>query len=107
MSTYRVELLVRQMDNDKVVALYHSEDLELPFVPTVGMQFKHGTSVWLWEYEDGELMPRVETVTYDFTEKTLVCLFTVDKPLKSSFWTKIEGDKIEESGYPAYYQTRS
>lgn len=107
MSTYKVELLVRQMENGKVVALYHSDDLELPFVPTVGMQFQHGISTWLWETADGELMPGVETVTYDFNQLVLVCLFTVHKPLKSSFWTKIEGDNIEKSTYPAYYQTRS
>lgn len=107
MNIYRVELLVRQMDNGKIVALYHSEDLELPFLPTVGMQFMQGTSTWLWEYADGELMPKVETITYDFDEQVFVCIFTVDKPLTSDFWTKIEGNKIEESRYPAYYQTRS
>lgn len=107
MNTYRVELLVRQILNGKVVALYVRDDLELPFVPTIGMQFKQGTSTWLWETDDGELMPAIETVTYDFDEETIVCLFTVEKPLKASFWTKIEGADIEKSTYPAYYRPRS
>jgi hypothetical protein len=107
MSTYRVELLVRQMWEGKVVALYVRDDLELPFVPTVGMQFKQGASTWLWETDKGELMPGIETVTYDFDEETFVCLFTVEEPLSASFWTKIEGADIERSTYPAYYQTRS
>lgn len=107
MSTYRVELLVRQIVKGEVVALYVSEDLEVPFVPTVGMRFKQGASTWLWETNNGELMPAVETVTYDFDEETFVCLFTVEEALKSGFWTKIEGADIEGSTYPAYYQTRS
>jgi hypothetical protein len=107
MSTYRVELLVRQMVKDVVVALYVSQDLQLPFVPAVGMQFKQGISTWLWETDNGELMPGIETVTYDFDEEVFVCLFTVEKPLNSAFWTKIEGTGIEKSTYPAYYKTRS
>jgi hypothetical protein len=106
MNTYRVELLVRQVVSGKVVALYVSDDLELPFVPSVGMQFKQGNSTWLWETDEGELMPAIETVTYDLDEKTLVCLFTVEQPLNASFWTKIEGADIEKSTYPAYYQAR-
>ena len=107
MNNYRVKLLVRQMAKGKVVALYVSDDIELPFVPTVGMQFKKGASTWLWETDNGELMPGIETVTYDFDEETFVCLFTVEEPLKASFWTKIEGADIEKSTYPAYYLTRS
>lgn len=107
MKTYRVELLVREMLKGKVVALYVRDDIELPFVPTIGMRFKQGTSTWLWETDDGELMPAVETVTYDFDEETIVCLFTIEKSLKANFWTKIEGDDIEKSTYPAYYQPRS
>lgn len=107
MSTYRIELLVRQMVKGEVVALYVSEDLKLPFVPTVGMQFKQGASTWLWETDNGELMPQVETVTYDFDEDTFVCLFTVEKSLNASFWKKIQGADIGNSTYPAYYQSRS
>jgi hypothetical protein len=94
------------MSEGKVVALYVRDDLQLPFVPTVGMQFKQGASTWLWETDKGELMPAIETVTYDFDEETLVCLFTVEEPLTASFWTKIEGADIERSTYPPYYQVR-
>lgn len=107
MNKYRVELLVRHVVNGKVVALYVRDDLELPFVPTVGMQFKQGTSTWLWETDKSELMPAIETVIYDFDEETLVCLFTVNEELNASFWKKIEGADIERSTYPAYYQPRS
>jgi hypothetical protein len=107
MNSYKVELLVRQVVKGEVVALYVSEDLELPFVPSVGMQFKQGTSTWLWEIEGGELMPKIEAVICDLDQETLVCLFTVEKSLKSGFWTKIEGADIEKSTYPAYYQARS
>jgi len=107
MNTYRVELLVRQVVKGEVVALYVSDDLELPFVPSVGMRFKQGNSTWLWETDEGELLPAIEAVTYDLDEKTLVCLFTVEKALNASFWTKIEGADIEKSTYPAYYQARS
>jgi len=107
MNPYRVELLVRQVSKGKVVALYVSQDLELPFVPTVGMRFKQGTSTWLWETDKGELMPEVEAVICDLDEEAIVCLFTVEESLNASFWTKIEGADIERSTYPPYYQTRS
>lgn len=107
MSEHRVELLVRLRLNGRLEALYVSEDLALPFVPSVGMQFKQGNSTWLWETETGELMPSVEAVIYDLDEQVLVCLFTVDQPLKSSFWSKIEGDDINDSTYLAYFEPRS
>jgi hypothetical protein len=107
MTNHKIELLVREMSNEKVVALYVRSDLELPFVPVIGMQFKQGTSTWLWEIDGGELMPKIEAVIYDLDKETLVCLFTVEKPLKSGFWTKIKGAGIEKSTYPAYYQARS
>jgi hypothetical protein len=106
MATHKVSLLVRHVSEGQLIGLYVREDLNLPFVPTVGMQFKQGISTWLWETDSGELMPAIETVTYDFDEETFVCLFTVDAPLKASFWTKIEGADIERSTYPPYYQTR-
>lgn len=107
MNLHKVQLLVRQVKKGEVVALYVRDDLELPFVPTVGMQFKQGISAWLWETDKGELMPGIETVTYDFDEEKFVCLFTVEEALNASFWNKIEGANIERSTYPAYCQTRS
>lgn len=107
MTTYRVELLVRELSNGNLVAIYVSDDLELPFVPTVGMRFMQGTSTWLWETKTGELMPAVESVTYNLDEGLFVCVFTVDEPLKSAFWTKIEGADIQRSIYPPYFEARS
>ena len=106
MGMYKIEFLVREIDGDEIVALYVSSDLELPFVPAVGMQFKQGNSTWLWETGSGELMPQVETVTYDLDENLFVCLFTVNKSLKSSFWTKIESEEIDNSSYLAYFNAR-
>lgn len=107
MSTYRVELLVREVSDGELVALYASDDLKLPFVPTVGMQFKQGASTWLWETNTGELMPQVEAVTYDLDEDLFVCVFTVGQFLKSSFWTRIDGADIHKSSYLYYIKARS
>jgi hypothetical protein len=107
MATYKVELLVRELSNGKLVAVYVSDDLELPFVPTVGMRFKQGTSTWLWETKTGELMPSVESVTYDLDESVFVCIFTVDQPLKSAFWTKTDGEDLTRSSYLPYFEARS
>jgi hypothetical protein len=106
MSTYKVTLLVRHVSEGQLIGLYVRDDLNLPFVPTVGMQFKQGTSTWLWETYGRELMPSVETVTYDFDEEAFVCLLTVDDALSSSFWTYIPSEKLENSIYPAYFQPR-
>lgn len=107
MSTHKVVLLVREMSGGQLQALYVREDLQFPFVPTVGMGFKQGTSTWLWETDKGELMPKVEAVTYDLDEEMFVCLLTVNQALKASFWKKLEGADLERSMYPAYFQARS
>jgi hypothetical protein len=107
MNTYRVELVVRELSGGKLVALYVSDDLELPFVPTVGMRFMQGASTWLWETNTGELMPSVESVTYNLDEGAFVCVFTVDKPLKSAFWTKIDEQDLKRSVYLPYFEARS
>jgi hypothetical protein len=107
MSMYKVVLLVREMSAGRLTRLYVREDLQLPFVPTLGMQFKQGISTWLWETGDSELMPQVETVTYDLDEEMFVCLLTVDRPLNSSFWTRIDEADFEKSIYPSYIEPRS
>jgi len=107
MSTYKVVLLVREVSSEQLQALYVRENLQLPFVPTIGMSFKQGTSTWLWETSKGELMPTVEAVTYDLDEEMFVCLLTVNQPLKASFWTKLEGADLERSIYLTYFQARS
>lgn len=104
--TYRVELLVREVVDSELVALYVSDDLELPFVPTMGMQFKQGTSTWLWETQTDELMPKVEAVTYNLDENLFVCVFSVNESLSSSFWSKIEKSDLEHSVYLSYFQAR-
>ncbi|RNF30687.1 hypothetical protein NM04_11240 [Massilia aurea] len=107
MSMHKVTLLVRHVANGQLVGLYVRAEMELPFVPTVGMQFKQGTSTWLWETDSGELMPSIETVTYDLDDGVFVCLFTVDQPLKASFWTPISRDKLANSSYVPYFQPRN
>lgn len=106
MNTYNVTLLVRQVTEGDLMGLFVRDDLKWSFVPTVGMQFKKGSSTWLWETYGGELMPSVETVTYDLDEDTFVCLLTVDDALSSSFWTHIPEEELESSGYLAYFQPR-
>jgi hypothetical protein len=106
MTNHRVDLVVREITNGKVVAFY-VRDLQLPFVPTIGMQFRQGASCWLWETESSELMPKVEAVSYDLDEKVISCLFTVTSPLKSSFWTKMEGEALERAVYASYFEART
>jgi hypothetical protein len=103
---HKITLLVRHLSDGHLIGLYVRDDLKLPFVPTVGMQFKQGISTWLWETSRGELMPSVETVTYDFDEEAFVCLLTVGEALNSRFWTHIPSEKLESSIYPAYFQSR-
>jgi hypothetical protein len=104
---HKVTLLVRHLSEGQLGGLYVRDDLKLPFVPTVGMQFKQGTSTWLWETSKGELMPSVETVTYDLDEEAFVCLLTVSEPLKASFWTEIPRERLNSSIYLPYFQPRN
>jgi hypothetical protein len=60
-----VKLIVRVVNGKQVVGGY-VRDLELPFVPTIGMKFEQGSSTWLWETVNGkELNPSVQEVIYD------------------------------------------
>ena len=85
---YKVKFVVRHKSEGYTLGGY-VRDLELPFVPIIGMQFKQGVSTWLWETGKGELAPKVEAVVYDLDEELFACLFTVDQELNSSFWTRI------------------
>ncbi|WP_193453247.1 hypothetical protein [Pseudomonas nitroreducens] len=68
----------------------YCREIELPFVPTVGMRFEQGISTTLWETTSGdELSPAVEQVIYDLDEEMFVCLFTVESPLAASFWENL------------------
>jgi hypothetical protein len=83
---HKVKFIVRHVSNGELQGGYVRE-LELPFVPTIGMGFKQGASTWLWETGEGELAPTVEAVVYDLDDDVFACLFTVDKELVASFWT--------------------
>ena len=94
---YKVKLIARLRSDDLSVAGY-AHELDLPFVPVVGMKFKQGTSTWLWETANGELAPKIEEVVYDLDEDLFACLFTVDQVLRSSFWKEF-GSETMEAGY--------
>jgi hypothetical protein len=103
---HQVTLLVRHLSEGRLVGLYVRDDLKLPFVPFVGMQLKQGASTWLWETKTGELMPKVESVTYDLDESIFVCLFTVEEPLNAAFWTRIDEEDLDQSIYLPYFERR-
>jgi hypothetical protein len=104
---HKVKLVVRHLSDGTLMGGYVRE-LDLPFVPSIGMRFKQGASTWLWETEAGKLAPPVEQVIYDIDEETIVCLFTVDAALKSAFWETLNyakyGDGCAEL---VYFQRRS
>ena len=83
---HKVMLAVRVVQHGEVVRGYFHE-LELPFVPTVGMRFEQGSSTTLWEtITRKQIDPAVGRVIYDLDEGLIVCLFTVDLPLAATFW---------------------
>lgn len=83
---YKILLAVRVVRHGVTEGGY-SRELELPFIPTVGMHFEQGISTTLWETTTGEeLDPAVERVIYDLDENIFVCLFTIPLPLAASFW---------------------
>lgn len=89
---FKILLAVRVVSDGEVHEGYVRE-LLLPFIPTLGMRFEQGTSTTLWETREGEEYPGVEKVIYDLDEENFVCLFTVSKPLSSSFWTTLSEPK--------------
>ncbi|MNE16577.1 hypothetical protein D3C76_887220 [compost metagenome] len=83
---FKILLAVRVVRHGVVQSGY-SRELELPFIPTVGMRFEQGMSTTLWETTTGEeLDPAVERVIYDLDEEMFVCLFTTPLPLAATFW---------------------
>jgi len=87
---HRVKLVVRLVQRGATAGGYVRQ-LQLPFVPYVGMKFEQGTSCALWEAAGNEeLSPSIEEVVYDIAEAEIVCLFTVDKPLSSSLWQTLD-----------------
>lgn len=83
-------LLAVRVARDGIVQGGYSHELELPFIPMVGMRFEQGISTTLWETVTGEEVdPAVERVIYDLDESIFVCLFTTPFPLAASFWQDI------------------
>jgi hypothetical protein len=94
-TVHKVKLIVCRRNGMSIAGGY-VRDVELPFVPTVGMEFRQGTSTTLWEATIGVLTPAVEKVIYDFDEETIVCLFTVNQELNSAFWTTLDYEGLGE-----------
>ena len=99
----KVKLVVRVIKDNETVGGY-VKDVELPFVPIIGMKFKQGTSTTLWEtIDNNELSPDVKHLIYDFDEECIVALFEVSEFLSSNFWTKLDyenlGDRCAEMNY--------
>lgn len=61
-------------------------ELDLPFVPAVGMQILRSGVHGIWTTDKGELAPLIESVIYDLDEERFICTFTIDTALNSSFW---------------------
>lgn len=99
---HKVKLVVRVVSDQAAIGGY-VRDLELPFIPSIGMRFEQGVSTGLWQTWDGELCPSVEEVVYDLDEGAAVCLFTIKEKLSSTFWTELRvaelGVRCAELGY--------
>lgn len=105
----QVCFVVKVLDKkEKYLKAAYARNLELPFVPSVGMRITGGTSTWLWETRDGnELAPSIKEVVYNIDEETVYCLFEIyDESLCNSFWTDITkhiGHSIELSQFEVHY----
>lgn len=90
----KTKLIVRVMKDGEVEGGY-VKDVELPFVPTVGMMFRHGISCGMWETKsEGELNPPVKHVIFDFDEECIVALFEIEDFLVSTFWTELNYEEL-------------
>lgn len=91
---YKVKLVVCLVEKGVTKGGYVKQ-FELAFVPCVGMKFVQGISTRLWETADGkELSPAVQEVIYDLDYEEIICLFTINKPLESSFWQRLNFEKL-------------
>ena len=105
MIKHKIKFVVRITNGGETAG--YVRDLELPFVPTVGMRFEQGVSTPMWETSTSErkyLTPCVEEVIYDFNEESLVCLFTIDSTLASSFWTPLMKSRTHSQGELDYFR---
>lgn len=92
----RVVLVVRVFDNAPTA---YTRELDLPFIPPVGMKLNGGTSTWLWETEKGRLNPEVKEVVYNVDEEAVYCLFVVREHLVNTFWQEIPLNSYELSQF--------
>jgi len=92
-----VVLVVRVINTDKEIIGGYVFELDLPFVPTVGMKFKKGNSTWLWETKYGELSPGIEEVVYNIDEEKIYCLFEIKYFLVNSIWKEISQQSLNNS----------
>ena len=103
MSMLKIKFVVRVINGGETAG--YVKGLELPFVPTVGMRFEQGVSTPIWETSERKyLTPAVEEVVYDLDEATLVCLFTIESTLASSFWTTLKTSSISSQRELDYFK---
>lgn len=94
----KTTFVVRVIDKDRNTIGGYVRELDLPFVPTIGMRLNGGTSTWLWETIDGkELRPQIKDIVYDIDEEEILCLFEIDKFLAHGFWIKIKEENLNNS----------
>ena len=88
----KICFVVKSIDKKQnyIKAAYERE-VEIPFIPTLGMRINCGSSTWLWETRDGcELAPAIKDIVYNFDDGIIYCLFEIyDKLLCNSFWVDI------------------
>lgn len=85
-----VTLVARATNIDRVIIGAYALNLDLPFLPHIGMRFTQGSGTALWETRSGIEFPAVKEVVYNVDEETCYCLLIVKDRLTSSLWTEIE-----------------
>ena len=86
--------VVRVIDKEKKTIGGYAQELDLPFVPTVGMRLCGGSGI-LWKTKDDSYInPRIEDIVYDIDEEAVFCLFEIDKLLAHAFWKEIKRENL-------------
>lgn len=102
----KVNLVVRVINKEHGTIGGYVKDIDLLFVPTVGMKFKQGSSTWLWETVNGnELNPAVKEVVYNIDEEGIYCLFEIKEFLAASFWNQIKDENLHNSFELSQFET--
>ena len=85
-----VNFVVKVIDENDDAITGYVLNLDLPFIPNVGMKITGGTSCLLWETQSGrKLNPKIQEVVYNMDEEAVYCLFEINELLSSSRWVKI------------------